>query len=69
MVMMVMVAAMGVITPPVGVNVYIIKGVVKDIKVETIFKGIWPFLYVIILVTLLFLFVPDIVTFLPNLIR
>jgi tripartite ATP-independent transporter DctM subunit len=68
-VMMVMVAAMGVITPPVGVNVYIIKGVVKDIKVETIFKGIWPFLYVIILVTLLFLLVPDIVTFLPNLIQ
>ncbi|WP_138419597.1 TRAP transporter large permease [Aquibacillus sediminis] len=68
-VIMVLVAAMGVITPPVGVNVYIIKGVVKDVKVEQIFKGIWPFLIVIILVTLLMLLVPGIATYLPNLIQ
>ncbi|MBU9721066.1 MULTISPECIES: TRAP transporter large permease [Bacillaceae] len=67
-VIMVLVAAMGVITPPVGVNVYIIKGVVKDVKVEQIFRGIWPFLFVIIIVTLLMLAVPEIATFLPDLI-
>ena len=37
------VVAMGVITPPVGMNVFIIKGVAKDVPLETIFKGIWPF--------------------------
>lgn len=66
-VIMVLVAAMGVITPPVGVNVYIIKGVVKDVSVETIFRGIWPFLFVIILVIALLIAVPELATFLPNL--
>ena len=63
----VLVAGMGVITPPVGVNVFIIKGVVKDVTVEQIFRGIWPFLYVIILLIALLMAVPEIVTYLPNL--
>ncbi|UOE92702.1 TRAP transporter large permease [Alkalihalobacillus sp. LMS39] len=66
-VIMVLVAAMGVITPPVGVNVFIIKGVVKDVTVEQIFRGIWPFLFIIILVIALLMVVPEIATFLPNL--
>ena len=45
-VIIVMVVAMGVITPPVGMNVYIIKGIVPDVPLETIFRGIWPFLCV-----------------------
>ena len=48
-VIIVLVAGMGIITPPVGVNVFVIKGVVKDVPVETIFRGIWPFLYMIII--------------------
>lgn len=67
-VMIVLVAAAGVITPPVGVNVYVIKGVAPDVPLETIFRGIWPFLYAIILLIVLLMFVPEIVTFLPNLI-
>ncbi len=46
-VIVVLVVAMGVITPPVGMNVYIIKGVVPEVPLETIFKGIWPFLIAI----------------------
>ncbi|WP_332632365.1 TRAP transporter large permease [Halalkalibacter flavus] len=66
-VIIVLVAAMGVITPPVGVNVYIIKGVVKDVSVEEIFRGIWPFLIMIIVLVALLMAVPEIATFLPNL--
>ena len=40
---------MGVITPPVGMNVYILKGVAPDVPLEVIFKGIWPFLGAIII--------------------
>jgi tripartite ATP-independent transporter DctM subunit len=66
-VIVVMVVAMGVITPPVGMNVYIIKGVAKDVPLETIFKGIWPFLIcILICIAILFVF-PSIATFLPNL--
>ncbi|NLL19423.1 MAG: TRAP transporter large permease [Clostridia bacterium] len=66
-VMMVMVVAMGVITPPVGMNVYVIKGVAPDIPLETIFKGIWPFLLAIIACILLLMFFPSLATFLPSL--
>ncbi len=63
----VLVVAMGVITPPVGMNVYIIKGVAKDIPLETIFKGIWPFLAALTICFLLLLIFPQIATFLPSL--
>ncbi len=67
-VIIVLVVAMGVITPPVGMNVFIIKGVAKDIPVETIFKGVLPFLLALfVCITLLIIF-PQIATFLPSLI-
>ncbi|MGI5875869.1 MAG: TRAP transporter large permease [Dethiobacteria bacterium] len=63
----VMAVAMGVITPPVGMNVYIIKGVAKDIPLETIFKGIWPFLYALVAALIILTIFPQIATFLPEL--
>jgi len=66
-VIIVMVVAMGVITPPVGMNVYIIKGVAPDIPLETIFKGIWPFLTALIICLAILIAFPQIATFLPNL--
>ncbi len=66
-VVVVLVVAMGVITPPVGMNVYIIKGVAPDIPLETIFKGIWPFLGAIIICIILLMIFPGIATFLPEL--
>jgi TRAP-type C4-dicarboxylate transport system permease large subunit len=65
-VIIVMVVAMGVITPPVGMNVYIIKGVAKDIPLETIFGGIWPFLIAQIVCLALLIAFPQIATFLPE---
>ena len=52
-VIMVLVAEMGVITPPVGVNVFVIKGIAPDIPLETIFKGIFPFLGALIICTII----------------
>jgi TRAP-type C4-dicarboxylate transport system permease large subunit len=63
----VLVVAMGVITPPVGMNVFIIKGVAKDIPLETIFKGIWPFVIALTVCILLIIIFPEIATFLPSL--
>ncbi|OPY76563.1 MAG: Sialic acid TRAP transporter permease protein SiaT [Syntrophorhabdus sp. PtaU1.Bin058] len=65
-VMIVLVAEMGVITPPVGVNVYVIKGVFPEIPLEKIFKGIWPFLIGMWICALIIMFFPQIVTFLPK---
>ncbi|HBW35856.1 TRAP transporter large permease [Desulfosporosinus sp. BICA1-9] len=66
-VIIVLVAGAGVITPPVGINVYVIKGIAPDVPLEKIFKGIWPFLYAIIALIVLLMVVPEVATFLPNL--
>ncbi len=70
-ILIVMVTEMGVITPPVGINVYVVYGVTRnlgmDIKLETIFRGILPFVIAVIAGILLFVAFPGIVTFLPSL--
>lgn len=56
-VIIVIAASMGLITPPVGLNVYIIGNQCPDIGLTTIFKGIWPYLIdMFILATLLMIF-------------
>ena len=57
----------GMITPPVGINVYIIAGVAKGIPVHTIFRGILPFLAALIVAIALVLIFPGIALFLPSL--
>jgi C4-dicarboxylate transporter DctM subunit len=59
----------GAISPPVGVNVFMISGMAKHIPMYTIFKGILPFLLVMLVMLFVYVFVPDIVTFLPNVMR
>jgi C4-dicarboxylate transporter DctM subunit len=67
-VIIVLVAEMGVITPPVGVNVFVIKGIAPDVPLHLIFRGIFPFLGALIILTIIIIFVPQIATFLPSLI-
>ena len=66
-VIIVLVVEMGVITPPVGVNVYVIKGIAEDVPLETIFKGIFPFLGAEIVMVIILMFFPQLATFLPSL--
>jgi C4-dicarboxylate transporter, DctM subunit len=66
-VIIVMVGEMGVITPPVGVNVFVIKGIAPRVPLQVIYMGILPFLGAIILLTALLLIFPQIATFIPNL--
>jgi len=63
----VMVVALGVVTPPVGMNVYIIKGIAKDVPLEVIFRGAWPFVYAMLFCIVLLILFPSIATFLPSL--
>ncbi len=55
-----------VITPPVGVNAYVVKGIFKEIPLETVFKGIFPYLIPFTLATALIIAFPQIATFLPK---
>lgn len=62
----VMVMEMGQITPPVGVVVFALAGVAKGIPMSTIFRGITPFLMLIIVGVILITALPGLATWLPN---
>jgi tripartite ATP-independent transporter DctM subunit len=68
-VVIVLITEMGVITPPVGVNVYVVSGVAKDVPLEDIFRGVLPMLLALLLCNLILLFFPQIALFLPSLMR
>jgi len=68
-VVIVMVSEIGLITPPVGMNVFIIKGVAKDVPLSTIFKGIFPFLGADIARLATIVIFPQIALFLPKLLK
>lgn len=56
------------VTPPVGLNVYTLKGVAgEDTTLEEIFLGIWPFVICDVIILVLLMVFPQIVLFLPNL--
>lgn len=56
----------GTITPPVGINVYIMKAVSEDLTLHQIFKGAVGFLIPMLCGTLVLILVPSITLFLPN---
>jgi TRAP-type C4-dicarboxylate transport system permease large subunit len=66
-VIIVLVTQMGVITPPVGINVYVVNGIAQDVPLEKIFKGVIPFLLALIVGTGFLVAFPKIVVWLPRL--
>jgi len=66
-VIMVLVTQIGVITPPVGINVYVVSGVARDVPLQVIFRGVMPLLAALILGTLLLIPFPQLALFLPGL--
>lgn len=66
-ILIVKVAEMALITPPVGMNVFVYSGAVKEASLGTAFRGVIPFILADFVVVAILITVPDIVTFLPNL--
>ena len=60
--------AIGFITPPLGINLFVASRI-ADSPMEVILKGIMPFIAVMLTCLMLITFVPDIVMFLPNLMK
>jgi C4-dicarboxylate transporter DctM subunit len=65
-IVVVIVSEMGMITPPVGMNVYVIQGVAKDVPLQTVFRGIIPFLIPMLVCTAILMVFPQIALFLPG---
>ncbi|MCL1827988.1 MAG: TRAP transporter large permease [Oscillospiraceae bacterium] len=66
-VIIVMVMMLGVITPPVGLNCYVISGVAKDVPLQTIFKGALPFTIALLAAIVVVTAFPQIALVIPNL--
>lgn len=65
-VIIVMTVELGLIHPPVGMNVFVIKSVVKDVNFTTIFKGVIPFVITDIVRLVILIAFPIIATYLPG---
>lgn len=65
-ILVVRVTEMGLITPPVGLNVFVIQGITQ-VPMHTIFRGVYPFLIADICEIALLIAIPQITMFLPNL--
>ncbi|WP_404379182.1 TRAP transporter large permease [Caenispirillum salinarum] len=58
----------GLITPPVGLNLYVINGIAPDVNLGTILRGSIPYVGCMVLGIVLLCFFPEIATFLPDLV-
>jgi len=63
------VTTLGAVTPPVGATTYVVGGMAGDIPLEDVFRGVAYFLPAYIVCILILMLVPEVVTFLPNLLR
>ncbi len=62
-------AELGLITPPVGMNLFVIQGVARDVKLETIIRGVVPFLIADIIRLAILIVFPDLALWLPSLMQ
>ncbi|MBM3488405.1 MAG: TRAP transporter large permease [Alphaproteobacteria bacterium] len=65
-VMMVIVLEMGLISPPVGINVFVVKGLVPDVPMGQVFIGIIPFMIAMAVCLAILMVFPEIALFLPD---
>ncbi|NLT22908.1 MAG: TRAP transporter large permease [Syntrophorhabdus sp.] len=66
-VLLVLMMEAGLITPPVGLNIYTIAGIAPDVPMGTIFRGAMPFLLSVIATAIILTIFPQIATYLPSL--
>lgn len=65
-VVVVMVCQVGLTTPPVGMNVFVVKNLVPELSLQEAFRGTWPFNFALVAVLLLVIFFPEIALYLPS---
>jgi tripartite ATP-independent transporter DctM subunit len=65
-VLVVLTLEMGLISPPVGINVFVVKSVARDVPLGTIFAGVLPFWITMLVALAILVTFPQIALFLPN---
>lgn len=66
-IVVVLVTELGLITPPIGMNVFVVKSVLPDAELRQIFKGVVPFIFAMVAALIMVFTFPELATFLPHL--
>jgi tripartite ATP-independent transporter DctM subunit len=65
-VLITLLAQMGLVSPPVGLNVYAVAGITRDVKLNEIFAGVMPFIVAMVICMIVIIIFPQVASFLPN---
>ena len=65
-IVIVLVVMIGLISPPVGMNMFVVRNMLPELSTMTVFKGVLPFVYTLIAVLALLVAFPEIALFLPQ---
>jgi tripartite ATP-independent transporter DctM subunit len=65
-IVIVLVVMIGLISPPVGMNMFVVRNMLPELSTATIFKGVMPFVYTLVVVLALLVAFPQIALFLPQ---
>lgn len=65
-VLIVLVLSMASITPPIGLNVFVMQGVAKDVPIFSIYRGVWGYVLAIVICCALLIAFPALATWLPS---
>jgi TRAP-type C4-dicarboxylate transport system permease large subunit len=65
-VLFVIMSELALITPPIGVNVFVVSGMAPDVPMSAVFRGIAPFIIPMLLVVVILIIYPQLALFLPN---
>jgi C4-dicarboxylate transporter DctM subunit len=65
-IVVVVVVEISLITPPIGMNLFVIRSVLKDVPMTTIYRGIVPFIVADIVRLAIIVLIPAFVLFLPS---
>ena len=68
-VLIVMVVQIGLISPPVGMNLFVLNALLPDVGLLTILRGCWPFVLSMVLMLVLLIAFPQLSLWLPSLMR
>jgi len=62
----VVVVEMALISPPMGINVFVIKGIARDVPLLTIYRGVLPFVLALLVLLIVLIAFPSLATSLPS---
>ncbi len=68
-ILIITVVEIGMISPPVGLNLFVINSLLKDVKLSTIYRGVWPFVIADVLRLCILIAIPGLSLWLPQMMR